>query len=141
MRQGSGRDGGERTGPKSVTPLDERLGRNIRLARIDREVSQRTLADACGVSLAQLQKYEAGSNRLPATRLYLIAQKLDLPADWFFGLHEAVLADGGTSDGADVGTDDLAILSEDVLFLALQIGGLPKKVRKAVSLLVEVVKS
>ena len=48
------------------------------------DVDASALAERVGVTYQQLQKYETGTNRISATRLYTIAQELNLPIDCFF---------------------------------------------------------
>jgi transcriptional regulator with XRE-family HTH domain len=47
-------------------------------------MSQTALGVALGISFQQLQKYEAGSNRTSASRLYDISRILDVDIDYFF---------------------------------------------------------
>jgi transcriptional regulator with XRE-family HTH domain len=60
------------------------IGRNIRFHRLVRELSQAKLAGEIGISFQQLQKYERGVNRISASRLWTIAQVLNVPIDAFF---------------------------------------------------------
>ena len=41
-------------------------------------------ADAIGVTFQQVQKYEKGTNRIGASRLYMIGHALDVPISVFF---------------------------------------------------------
>ena len=59
-------------------PLDAMVGAKIRMSRIDRGMSQTTLAEKIGVSFQQVQKYEKGSNRIGASRLAQIADVLGI---------------------------------------------------------------
>ena len=81
---------------KRTDPLDQLIGRNIRLYRTGRGLSQTALGDRIGVSFQQVQKYENAANRVPASRLIRIARVLAVPVDAFFG-HEAEAA--GSPDG------------------------------------------
>ena len=47
-------------------------------------LSQKTLGDGLGISFQQVQKYECGSNRITAGRLYHISKILEVPIDYFF---------------------------------------------------------
>jgi transcriptional regulator with XRE-family HTH domain len=47
-------------------------------------MSQPNLAAALGISYQQLSKYEQGSNRISAGRLYLLSEVLDVPIMFFF---------------------------------------------------------
>jgi transcriptional regulator with XRE-family HTH domain len=80
-------------------PEDLALGQAIRARRRAAGMSQDELADRCGVSFQQMQKYERGLNRVSVSRLVHIAHAL--------GCRVGELAgplDGGPSDG------DLAVL-------------------------------
>ena len=64
--------------------VDQHVGALIRLRRKALGISQTELADALGVSFQQVQKYERGANRVSASKLFEIAQKLDTPLAAFF---------------------------------------------------------
>jgi transcriptional regulator with XRE-family HTH domain len=64
---------GENRGPK---PVDVIVGSRVRVARLQREMSQATLAQRLGISFQQVQKYERGSNRMSASTLVAIATLL-----------------------------------------------------------------
>lgn len=63
--------------------LDRRIGERIRLRRTELGLTQEQLASALGISYQQVQKYENGVNRISASRLAEIAQKLEVPIGWF----------------------------------------------------------
>ena len=65
--------------------IDRMISRNIRLQRLKRQLSQTKLGDTIGVTFQQIQKYEAGTNRISAARLLRIAQALGIPITVFFG--------------------------------------------------------
>ena len=46
--------------------------------------SQEKLGESLGLTFQQIQKYEKGSNRIGASRLYEIAQVLEVPVQFFF---------------------------------------------------------
>jgi transcriptional regulator with XRE-family HTH domain len=58
-------------------PIDVAVGHRIRVRRKWLGISQSTLAEHLGVSFQQVQKYERGANRVSASMLVKIAQKLD----------------------------------------------------------------
>ena len=68
----------------TVYQTDAHVGRKIRELRRRRGLSQQIVANAVGISFQQLQKYETGSNRINASRLFLVALALDERVDWFF---------------------------------------------------------
>ena len=65
-------------------PVDIHVGRRVRIRRVLVGLSQTALADQLGLTFQQLQKYESGANRISASRLWQIAQILDVPISWFF---------------------------------------------------------
>lgn len=58
-------------------PIDIAVGHRIRVRRKWLGISQSTLADHLGVSFQQVQKYERGANRVSASMLVRIGQKLE----------------------------------------------------------------
>lgn len=61
---------------RAPSPVDEEIGRRLRLLRVDRGLSQTELGAVLEVSFQQIQKYEKGKNRVSAGRLVEIATKL-----------------------------------------------------------------
>ena len=47
-------------------------------------MTQEALANGLGITFQQVQKYENGSNRVSAARLYDIAQLLGMPITFFY---------------------------------------------------------
>src|SRR5471030_2652213 len=88
---------------RAPNPIDLHVGARIRLRRRMQGVSQEKLADALGLTFQQVQKYERGTNRVSASKLYEIATALRSPISYFFdglvdpaGDHQA--GDGRPSD-------------------------------------------
>jgi transcriptional regulator with XRE-family HTH domain len=52
-------------------------------------ISQEQLAEMLGLTFQQVQKYERGTNRVSASRLFQLARALDTPITWFFDDMEA----------------------------------------------------
>lgn len=63
---------------RKVGKADEQIGGMIRAARLASNVTQEELAGLLGLSTQQLQKYEAGSNRVTVSRMMEIADALDV---------------------------------------------------------------
>ncbi|WP_395673055.1 helix-turn-helix domain-containing protein [Phenylobacterium sp.] len=61
---------------KAPDPMDIALGAAVRIRRRTLGISQESLADQCGVSFQQIQKYENGANRISFSRLVQIARAL-----------------------------------------------------------------
>jgi transcriptional regulator with XRE-family HTH domain len=59
--------------------IDKIVGDNLRALRLRRGMSQSSLADQIGITFQQVQKYEKGSNRISAGRLYRIAKLFNVP--------------------------------------------------------------
>ena len=59
-------------------------------------LTQKELGRAIGVAFQQVQKYESGSNRISASRLFAVAQALNVPVGYFFD--ELDLVGGGEAD-------------------------------------------
>lgn len=88
---------------RTPTQTDRVIGQRVRLARKRMRFSQTTLANAVGVTYQQIQKYENGSDRIGAARLYQVARATQLPITFFFDdtaghyltsdMNDALLAD------------------------------------------------
>jgi transcriptional regulator with XRE-family HTH domain len=65
-------------------PIDIHVGARLRLRRTLLGLSQETLGEAVGITFQQLQKYERGSNRISASRLFNLSQVLGVPVTFFF---------------------------------------------------------
>ena len=85
----------------SASEVDRLVGDRIRRRRILMGLTQDQLGEALGILYQQIQKYETGSNRVSAGRLYLIAEKLEVSAGWFF---DPVKSDASSSDFNDIGS-------------------------------------
>ncbi len=64
--------------------VDAYVGGRIRERRTALGLTQEILANALLISYQQVQKYEAGTNRVSAGRLYEIARKLDVDVAHFY---------------------------------------------------------
>ena len=69
---------------KQPNPVDIHVGKRVRMRRTLMGMSQTKLGDALGLTFQQVQKYENGSNRIGASRLYQISQILAVPVSYFF---------------------------------------------------------
>lgn len=61
---------------KAPDPMDIALGAAVRIRRKTLGISQEALAEQCGVSFQQIQKYENGANRISFSRLVQISRAL-----------------------------------------------------------------
>jgi transcriptional regulator with XRE-family HTH domain len=78
---------------KSTNSHDIEVGQRIRARRMAKGMSQTELGEMLGVTFQQVQKYEKGLNRVGAGRLVRVAEALDVPIPFFFGV-----TDSGTED-------------------------------------------
>ena len=82
-------------------PIDAYVGGQVKLRRAVVGMSQTELANRLGITFQQVQKYEKGANRIGASRLYLIAEILNVPVQSFFDGAESVVLDApGAYEGA-----------------------------------------
>ncbi|MEJ0097013.1 MAG: helix-turn-helix transcriptional regulator [Bauldia sp.] len=67
-----------------IHPIDRHVGFRLRLARASRKLSQTELAKSSGITFQQVQKYEKGTNRVSASRLFEFATLLGVEISFFF---------------------------------------------------------
>ncbi len=65
-------------------PVDLHVGKRLRQRRRLLGLTQQKLAEAVDIRFQQIQKYESGANRISASRLWSLAQALDVPVSFFF---------------------------------------------------------
>ena len=79
----------------SANPVDLHVGSKVRVRRKFLGLSQTDLAAAIGLTFQQVQKYERGSNRISASKLFEISKYLKTPVVYFFdGYSESQTPDG-----------------------------------------------
>lgn len=64
--------------------LDRHIGQKVRFFRESADWTQEMLASAVGITFQQVQKYELGFHRVPASRLFLISYALNVDVRAFF---------------------------------------------------------
>ncbi len=69
---------------RSANPIDIHVGARVRLRRLMLRMSQDKLGENLGVTFQQVQKYERGANRVSASRLWGMADVLNVPVEYFF---------------------------------------------------------
>lgn len=91
-------------------PVDVHVGKRIRHRRWLVGMTQQQLAERVGIKFQQIQKYETGANRVSASRLWDIADALEVPVSFFFeGLETETATGATTSVPADVMGDKEAL--------------------------------
>jgi transcriptional regulator with XRE-family HTH domain len=71
-------------GVSRPSPIDVHVGSRIRLRRTLMGMSQERLGDALGLTFQQIQKYERGTNRVGASRLFDLAHVLGVEVGFFY---------------------------------------------------------
>ncbi len=96
--------------PAEGLELDRHIGERIRKRRTQMGLTQEQLARALHVSYQQIQKYERGTNRIPAVRLHRIARRLGVDIAYFFAGWEepGETAAGAGGERGDQGLVELA---------------------------------
>ncbi len=84
--------------------IDLHVGKRLRRRRRLLGLTQQQLAESVGIRFQQIQKYECGANRVSASRLFELAEALDVPVQYFYeGLSQRdEAANEGTQLAADV---------------------------------------
>lgn len=111
-----------------IHPVDKHVGNRIRVRRIELNYSQGDLADALGVTFQQVQKYENGTNRVSASRLWDIAKELKGPTAYFFE---------GIDDQSEESHATLDQLGKAGIKFAVMLNQLNPEQRRAILILVE----
>lgn len=91
-------------------PVDIHVGGRVRLRRTLLSMSQEKLASALGITFQQVQKYENGTNRVGASRLFHIAKVLKVPVSFFFEGYNNM-----SDDSAQVAETQEGIEASDML--------------------------
>lgn len=79
-------------------PVDVHVGKRIRQRRWLVGMTQQQLAEKVGIKFQQIQKYETGANRVSASRLWDIADALDVAISFFFEGIQAGAEDKAATD-------------------------------------------
>lgn len=85
-----------------MSDIDTVVGRRIKARRQAMRMTQTQLADKIGVTFQQVQKYENGTHRVSAARLWQISDVFQVPITYFF---EGVATTGEVAERADILSD------------------------------------
>ena len=83
---------------KGPNPIDKHVGSRIRERRKELGMSQEKLAEHLGLTFQQVQKYERGSNRVSASKLFEISRALQTAVAYFY---DHLIIPGDTSGAGD----------------------------------------
>ena len=120
--------------PKRPNPVDAHVGKRVRLRRTLLGMSQTTLGEALSLTFQQVQKYENGSNRIGASRLYQISQILGVPVSYFFDEMDQLTAVANENAPASAGAarDDLVAKRETLELVRAYYRIVNPKVRRGI---------
>jgi transcriptional regulator with XRE-family HTH domain len=96
-------------------PVDVHVGRKLKQIRTMRRLSQTDVARELDLSFQQIQKYEIGSNRIAASRLYELSKILDVPTSYFFEGLDADASDSSKRDPSMEIVTALASIRDDTV--------------------------
>jgi len=81
-----------------MSAIDTVVGQRIKARRQALKLTQTQLAEKIGVTFQQVQKYENGTNRVSAARLWNIAAVFEVPITFFFDSIDETLTEDGKND-------------------------------------------
>ena len=87
--------------------VDVHVGQRVRHRRWMLGMTMRQLGDKTGITIPQIQKYETGTNRISASRMWDIAAAMEVPVSFFFEGLDGQAPDTGEARG-DILTDNEA---------------------------------
>ncbi len=111
-------------------PVDVHVGKRIRHRRWMVGMTQQQLGEAVGIKFQQIQKYETGMNRVSASRLWDIADALDVSVSFFFeGYEEGKTDTSASTDKSGSKTGDL-LADKEALELVRSYYAMPENQRR-----------
>lgn len=111
---------------KRIQDDDLSIAVNIRRMRIELGISQEKLAEACGITFQQIQKYENGTNRVSGSRMVQIAKCFGVPV-------AAILH--GVGDAPGVAVEGVDLTSQEVRTI-LRLRRVPKAAASSIGALI-----
>ncbi|MGB7241699.1 MAG: helix-turn-helix transcriptional regulator [Sulfitobacter sp.] len=83
--------------------VDIHVGQKLKQIRKLRRLSQTEVGDKLELSFQQIQKYEMGTNRIAASRLFELSKILCVPTSYFFeGLNEETAGMGRRDPNTEI---------------------------------------
>ena len=111
-------------------PVDVHVGKRIRHRRWMVGMTQQQLGEAVGIKFQQIQKYETGMNRVSASRLWDIADALDVPVNFFFEGYEEGVADAPVTAKTSGGKTGDLLADKEALELVRSYYAIPENQRR-----------
>jgi transcriptional regulator with XRE-family HTH domain len=98
--------------------IDVHVGSRLRMRRQIISMSQEKLGELLGITFQQVQKYEKGTNRISASRLYYAAKILGVPVQAFFEDLPSAEGTVGFSEPASDNTVMTSLMNSEGIQLA-----------------------
>jgi len=98
--------------------IDVHVGSRIRMRRQIISMSQEKLGEMLGITFQQVQKYEKGSNRISASRLYYAAKILGVPVQAFFEDLPGVEGESGLNESNEQSSVMSSLMNTEGIQLA-----------------------
>jgi transcriptional regulator with XRE-family HTH domain len=108
-------------------PVDVHVGKRVRHRRWLIGMTQQQLAERVGIKFQQIQKYETGANRVSASRLWDIADALDVDVSFFF---EGLETQGAGREDAAEGVPADILGDKEALDLVRSYYSIPENQRR-----------
>lgn len=74
----------ELSSQSTIHPVDTHVGKRLKTLRKSLNITQKKLASLVDLTFPQVQKYENGTNRISASKLFDLAKALDTSVTYFF---------------------------------------------------------
>ena len=107
--------------------VDVHVGKKIRQRRWLTGMTQQRLAELVGIKFQQIQKYETGANRVSASRLWDIADALDVQVSFFF---EGLKTDEAVAEGGAAALPDDLLGDKEAMDLVRSYYAIPENQRR-----------
>lgn len=112
-------------------PVDVHVGKRIRHRRWLVGMTQQQLAELVGIKFQQIQKYETGANRVSASRLWDIAEALEVQVSFFFeGMEEDAVAEDAAVEGVETSVPADILGDKEALDLVRSYYAIPENQRR-----------
>ena len=98
--------------------IDVHVGSRLRMRRQIISMSQEKLGELLGITFQQVQKYEKGTNRISASRLFYAAKILGVPVQAFFEDLPNVEGGPGFSEASPDNTVMTSLMNSEGIQLA-----------------------
>lgn len=98
--------------------IDVHVGSRIRMRRQLISMSQEKLGELLGITFQQVQKYEKGTNRISASRLFYTAKILGVPVQSFFEDLPGIEGESGFSESNEQNSVMSSLMNTEGIQLA-----------------------